>query len=39
MRRKHGFTMIELLVALAIVGILVAIDVWNYHASIQRARQ
>jgi type II secretion system protein G len=39
MRRKHGFTIIELLVALAIVGILVAIAVWNYHASIQRARQ
>jgi prepilin-type N-terminal cleavage/methylation domain-containing protein len=39
MRRKHGFTIIELLVALAIVGILVAIAVWNYHTSIQRARQ
>ena len=39
MRRRHGFTIIELLVALAIVGILVAIAVWKYHASIQRARQ
>ena len=39
MRKNRGFTLIEVLVVVAIVGILTLIGIWNYYNSIQRARQ
>jgi|GEM_PF-355562 type II secretion system protein G len=38
-RRRAGFTLIEVLVVVAIVGIVVAIAVVNYRNAIERARQ
>lgn len=38
-RRRAGFTLIEVLVVVAIVGIVVAIGVVNYLNAIERARQ
>ena len=37
--KKQGFTIIELLVVIGIIGIIVAAAVWNYYMSIHRARQ
>lgn len=36
---ERGFTIVELLIAAAIVGILSAIAIWNYHEAIHRAKQ
>lgn len=36
---SRGFTILEILVVVAILGILSAIAIWNYYLSIQRARQ
>jgi prepilin-type N-terminal cleavage/methylation domain-containing protein len=38
-RSSPGFTIIELLVAMGIIGILAAIAIWNYYLGIQKARQ
>lgn len=38
-RRPGGFTLVELLIVVAIIGILVAISVINYMSAIQRAKQ
>src|SRR3954447_2572444 len=39
MQRKNGFSMIELLVAVMIIGILAAIAIGSYFGAIQRAKQ
>lgn len=38
-RSQRGFTMLEILVVVAIIGTLAAIAIWNYWLSIQRAKQ
>ncbi len=37
--RRKGFTLVELLIVVAIIGIIVAISLLNYVNAIQRARQ
>ena len=39
MRRRGGFTLVELLIVVAIIGILIAISMINYMSAIQRAKQ
>lgn len=39
MRRRGGFTLVELLIVVAIIGILIAISVINYMSAIQRSKQ
>ncbi len=39
MRRERGFTILEVLIVVAILGIIAAVAIWNYYTSIQRARQ
>jgi len=36
---EHGYTLVELLIVLAIIGILVAIALPNYRNSLRRARE
>jgi type II secretion system protein G len=38
-RKSFGFTMLEILVVVAIIGILSVIAIWNYYLSVQKARQ
>jgi general secretion pathway protein G len=37
--KARGFSILELLVVVGIVGILSAIAVWNYYAAVSRAKQ
>lgn len=37
--RARGFTMVELLIVVAIIGLLAAIGVWNYLIALDRAKQ
>ncbi|HKB81490.1 MAG TPA: type II secretion system protein [Thermoanaerobaculia bacterium] len=39
MQRKRGFTLLEVLIVVGIVGILATIAIANYYNAIQRARQ
>ncbi|HYM59651.1 MAG TPA: prepilin-type N-terminal cleavage/methylation domain-containing protein [Thermoanaerobaculia bacterium] len=38
-RLRSGFTILELLVVVAILGIIAALVMWNYFTAVQRARQ
>lgn len=39
MKRNHGFTLVELLVVLAIISLLLTIALPRYFASVQRSRE
>ena len=39
MRREKGFTILEVLIVVAILGILAAIAIWNYFTAIHRGKQ
>ena len=38
MRKKHGFTLIELMIAVVIIGIMVTIAIPNYARSVERSK-
>lgn len=37
--RRRGFSILELLITLAVIGILAMIAIWNYYSAITRAKQ
>lgn len=39
MSRRRGFSILELLITVAVVGILAVIAIWNYYTAITRAKQ
>ena len=38
MKKRDGFTIIELLIVVAVIGTITAISIWNYFIAVERSR-